>query len=209
MDLRTNEEAWAMALENEGLANKICRRFLDKGVPRGIDFEWLKSVAWEGLHRAAKQWNPKVARFSTFAMLVMRNELLRAMQRHEAAQGGPRSHDSKVRVAWVGSIEADTDFYARMGESPTKQAEPAYMAVEDPGYEEVDERLSSEGVFWMERLEGLLKDLPEHHQDWIRQRLAGRMFTEIAADAGVTGEAVRGIFYKTVGRLRNQVEVAR
>lgn len=57
-DLRTDEEAWAVALENEGLANKICRSAIQRGAhPRGVDFDWLKSHAWEGLFKAAKKWD--------------------------------------------------------------------------------------------------------------------------------------------------------
>lgn len=187
----TDEEAWAFALENEGLANKLCRRFNLNGLPPGVDFEWLKSEAWDGLFNAAKKWDPEKARFSTFAMFVMKNHLLNRLHAHVAAQGGSRSRNSKQRVAWVDSIEGHADWlsrtYADVGDD---FPEPAYLGVEDPGYEAVDE--ASEGQMWMERLASL--DLNEKQRRIAELRVSGMMFKDIAEVFETSTQAVEQLW---------------
>lgn len=148
---------------------------------------------------------PEVAKFSTYAYRVMKNEMARAMMRHEAAQGGPRSYDLPERAAFVGSIEADADFLASRTEHPDDPIEPPYLASEDPGFEEIDDRLSESGP-WIERLEKLLVTMSDRDQAWVRERLEGRKFVEIAKDYGSNRQRVQQVFKSVIEQLREQAD---
>lgn len=203
--LRTDEEAWAMALENEGLANRVCRNFTTNGLPRGVDFEWLKSIAWEGLYLAAKTWDPSRGKFSTIATVIIRHELIRHMRRHEAAQGGPRSNNgNNDRVAWVNSIEGDTEhlrsrLHDNRNNGGSDDISPDYLAAEDPGYEEVEDRLSETGV--VERLLALAP-LTERERDIVDRKIDGAAPKDIADEFGVTVQAISLSWQRALKKLQ-------
>lgn len=198
----TDEEAWEFALANEGLLNKLCRRFTNQGLPRGIDFEWLKSEGWEPLFNAAKKWDPEKAAFSTFAMFVMRNHLINQMRRHEAAQGGPRGHTKNGRIAWVGSIEGDVEHMRnQMDNGDGADFAPQYLGVEDPGYEALEDR--DEGRLWLDRIEG--PGFTELGRRVVHLRVyEGLEFQDIAEVLGTSTQNAFGVWRTAINRLRRE-----
>lgn len=82
-------EAWQQALAHRRLLNKVrfdlTKRYMAVALKFGVDVQELQdtvtAAAWEGLLVAVEQYNPNVAKFSTFACMLMEQRAVRSVHR--------------------------------------------------------------------------------------------------------------------------------
>ena len=107
------KEMELLVTENMGLAGYAVKQFLSTG----IDYEELCSLAYLGLTKAAGSFNAEKGKFATYAMRVMRNEILMYLRRNKKHRQCV-SYDALMR-----SGDEDTDTFLSIFECEDPELE--------------------------------------------------------------------------------------
>ena len=110
--IRTNEEAWDLALDNRGLMYKILGKYVQShGLPyysgEALRAE-LEGPAWEALYHACKHWDEKKATLGTFAWKSVVNGLnarMKVLARMGSSLQGGNTKGVKMPRPALSSIE--------------------------------------------------------------------------------------------------------
>jgi RNA polymerase sigma factor (sigma-70 family) len=169
-------EQEALVTENMGLVRFVIYKYgLQYRLPQHVDYDDIFSVGCLGLMRAAAQFNPSLAKFSTFAVPKIRSAIQGEIARYEVAKRGGFGRDKGFRRA--ASIEALRE----------KGYDPAY--VESEVEEQVD----------IPRLTAALNHLHEVDRRLpviVQLRSQGKTYREVGLEVGLSHERVRQLCVK-------------
>ena len=211
------------------LAIQIARRFGDRGEP----VDDLVQVAQLGLLKAVERFDPaKGYRFSTFAEPTIAGEVKRHFRDHTwSVRVGRRAQELSQqarrvaeelsqrlgrtpRVAEIAAeLNVTTDEVLAALDARSSYHASSLDATDTEGGEPRRERLGAEDI-QLERVadrvavEEFLAGLPERERELIRLRFEENLTqSEIAAHLGISQMHVSRLLRRTIGQLRNVVDV--
>jgi RNA polymerase sigma-B factor len=212
------------------LAEQIARRFGDRGEP----VDDLVQVAQLGLLKAVERFDPaKGYKFSTFAEPTIAGEVKRHFRDHtwsvrvgrraqELSQQARRAADDlsqqlgrTPRTAEVAAeLGVTTDEVLAALDARSSYRASSLDATDADGGEPRRERVGAtdprlERVADRVAMEDFLASLPERERELIRLRFEENLTqSEIAARLGISQMHVSRLLRRTIGQLRNVVDVA-
>ena len=221
--IRTLEERNKLVEENTGLAGRVAKQYLG----RGLDFDDLFQHGCLGLIRAAEEYDPEVGRFSTYADYWIKLAIRMAIKNESTMIRVPVhvwTNRAKLNKAWAAlGLEASADECAARSGLSKKQLElDCQLRVAMSMELESNIEFGEEGCFvsvadyrsdpdkvddrW-DDLYDLLATLPARDREIVVMRfgLDGRdpmTLSAIGATFGCTKEWTRQIVNSVTSRLR-------
>jgi DNA-directed RNA polymerase specialized sigma24 family protein len=145
---RSDEAAWSMALNNQGLLYSILFEIL-----RTVHVPWypgenlrpeLEGLMWERFYKACKVWDPARSRFTTYVVPALRNAAYEGIRQVSRMGGNVKgSFGGAMKPPPIDSIDQSPTLTGDDGGASEVSFEDLYQPW-GPGAEEFEDRLVNE-----------------------------------------------------------------
>jgi len=215
MGAKMNDESLSLA-ERDAARNRLIEGNLKLAIwvasgyqGRGVPLEDLIAECFLELHRVARDWNPAISRFTTYATRPLHWACRKAVQDRNLIHVPPTARHGGGHVAEAeaaSKVMVGINIHGRFEASGTGTVSPDKLAQFSYSYE-YDNAEAAEESARLAEVKKAMQGLLPRDREVLERRMNGQILDEIAIDLKVCRERVRQIEFRAIERIRDALAV--